>query len=75
MAASEEEDEPAPEPMLSSYSAKVPGPPPSAEGAVRNQYVFTIAPDAPAEDRGGISIPAGEEDHHLVSGIIGGDIR
>lgn len=38
----------------------------------RHEYVFTIAPDAPAEDRGGISIPAGEEDYHLVNGIIGG---
>ncbi|KAF0295608.1 Zinc finger protein 716 [Amphibalanus amphitrite] len=76
-AASEEEDDPAAaaEPMLSGYTAPAAAAPGAEPPAVRHEYVFTIAPDSPAEDRGGISIPAGQEEQHLVTGIIGGDIR
>ena len=75
MAASEDEDEPArPAALLSGYGAAQTAES-AAAAAVRHEYVFTIAPDAPAEDRGGISIPAGQEDDHLVTGIITGEIR
>ena len=85
MAVSEDEDDPAAAgtgatTLLTGYAtpageSAAPGGGGDDQPAVRHEYVFTIAPDAPAEDHGGISIPAGEEDDHLVTGIIGGDIR
>lgn len=48
------------------------GPPDGGGDRQAGQYVFQIVPDEPkTEDRGGISIPAGEESGSLLSQFSG----